>query len=223
MIHKTLQKRKYVLEYEKGIDISKELIYSMLKKTWEVTPSKNNFMPYKIHVLGPEHQNYKNLVYLNCCKQQANCDNLSVEDQIIKHSENPPLFFNITTCSYLLIFTMRLEHDPNPFQKSRIELGEIFEPVVENLLPRITALTSFEVGLFADTLSAMCAENNLDISFTGCFSRDLKTWDKIPFVKREPLMIMTIGKAKKYLCDDLSPLQESNIRPNYDKIINFVE
>ena len=51
--------RKHVDAYDNSVDIEQEVIKSF-KEAWRVTPSKQNFMPYTIHVIGPESQEWKN-------------------------------------------------------------------------------------------------------------------------------------------------------------------
>ena len=63
-----LEKRRHVRTYKTDKHPPKELIEKLLWKTWKTTPSKNNFMPYNVHVLGPDKANekvYKSLP--ECC------------------------------------------------------------------------------------------------------------------------------------------------------------
>ena len=213
-----LKSRKFVKEYDKNYAIPQDLLESMLRKTWEVTPSKNNFMAYNVYVVGPNDQDIKEKVYLNCLSNESkNDDNLNILEE--RYQDNPPNYANIKNCSHLIIFTMRLETQPSPFQKMLIDRGHNYEAVDENKLKRLEPLVSFEAGLFADTLSALCLENNIDNCFIGCFRSDLGTWKDIPFVKRKPVMIMTLGKAKKYLRKS-SSLPDP--RPDFERIVNFV-
>ncbi len=222
MIFNTLQNRKYVKEYDQNADISESLIYDLLLKTWKVTPSKNNFMPYTIHVVGPTDQKYKDLVYRNAASNEGTNDGLS-DPLKIRYSSNLPNYSNILNCSYLLIFTMRLEDNPNPYQKMLIDRGHKYEAVDENKLDDMYPTASFEAGLFCDAFSAMCLENNIDVSYTGCFHRNIDKWKNIPFVKRKPIMLMTIGKAKVYLDDIKNDTEEKDLRPDFDRIVNFVQ
>ena len=216
MIDKILKKRRYVREYYSSADISQSLIDSLLQKTWKVTPSKNNFMPYTIHVVGPKHQNYKDLVFLNCASNEGLTDGLNNPlEQRYKH--DLPNYANILSCCYLLIFTMRLEDKPNPFQKMLIKKGHRYEAVDEHRLNELYATASIEVGLFADCFSALCLQNNIDVSFVGCFYRDLDKWKDIPFVTRQPILLMTVGKGKVY-----KKILKNDQRPDYNRIVNFV-
>ena len=122
MIYDIMEKRRYVREYDTTANIPQSLINSLLFQTWKVTPSKNNFMPYTVHVVGPEQQKYKELVYLNAASNEGRSDNI-IDHLTSRYSINLPHYANILTCSYLIIFTMRLETDPNPFQKILIDRG----------------------------------------------------------------------------------------------------
>jgi hypothetical protein len=222
-VYETLKNRRYVLEYDESAEIPESQIEFLLQKTWSVTPSKNNFMPYTIHVLGTQHKKYKELVFLNAISSEGLADN--VENPLIsRYLKNPPKYANILNCSYLLIFTMRLEDKPSEYQQMLIDRGHRYEAVREDGLDNLYAITSLEVGLFANALSGMCLEKEIDVSFTGCFHRDLAYWKNIPFVKRKPILLMTLGKAKSYYREDVN---EGNIinkdyRPDYSRIVNFV-
>lgn len=219
MTYEILKKRRYVNKYDTDFIVPAGLIESLLKKTWEVTPSKNNFMPYTVNVIGPNCPQLKSKIYLNCLSNERDKDGRPTFYEE-RYSENLPAYSNILTCSYVLVFTMRLETNPNPFQKMLLARGHKYEAVDEHSLPGLINTTSFEAGLFCDALSALCIENGLAVSFTGCFPKNPKNWKDIGFVKREPIMIMTIGKAKEYLIhqEDLP-----NPRPNFERIVNFVE
>jgi len=221
MIHNILKKRKFVREYDATADIPESLINSLLQKTWEVTPSKNNFMPYTIHVVGPEHQNYKVSAFRNALSQEGIGDNVN-DPLTTRYSQNLPNYANILSCSYLLIFTMRLETDPNPFQKLLISRGHKYEAVDESRLNDHFPIASLEVGLFTSVFNSLLLENNIDSSLIGCFHRDVEKWKDVPFVKRMPIILMTVGKGKVYIDDIKEGLQKQDLRPNYERIVNFV-
>ena len=222
MIYDTLKKRRFVRKYDNTVDIPETLINSLLQKTWEVTPSKNNFMAYTVHVIGqgPDNQKYKDATYLNCLGNEAHGDGININDIIPqRYSTYLPNYSNILSCSYLLIFTMRLETEPSPMIQWSVDRGHKFEALDESKLKNLVSLSSFEVGLFADAFGGMCLENDLDVSVIGCFSKDLTTWKDLPFITRKPIMTMTVGKAHTYLPQP----RPNDLRPNYEKIVNFVK
>ena len=61
-IFDTLEKRHHVVKY-KPEPVPHNLFKDLLYKAWKISPSKNNFMPYKVSVLGPYNQNEKNIIY----------------------------------------------------------------------------------------------------------------------------------------------------------------
>ena len=224
MIDDILQNRRYVREYDNTVSIPRSLINSVLQRTWKVTPSKNNFMPYNCHVIGPDNQDIKNKVYLNCARNEGITD--GVEDPLNeRYNEDLPNYANILSCSYLFIFTMRLEDKPNPFQQMLINKGHKYEAVDEDKLHDLYAIASLEVGLFTDCLSALLLENGIDVSFTGCFSRNINDWSDVPFVKRQPIILMTAGKGKVYRDQFVkkTDLEKYDLRPDYYRIVNFVD
>ena len=222
MIDQLLQNRRYVREYDSTADIPQSLVDALLQRTWKVTPSKNNFMPYTVHVV--KDQKYKDLIYLNCASNEGRVD--GIDNPLNKrYQQSLPNYANILSCSYVLIFTMRLEDKPSPFQQRLIDNGHRYEAVDESLLNSLYSTASFECGLFADTFSALCLDHEIDVSFTGCFQRNLDTWKDIPFVTRKPIMIMTIGKGITYL-DNQRISQgwaDKDLRPDYERIVNFVK
>ncbi len=200
-------KRRHVLEFKDKIP-DKELVNSLLQRTWKVTPSKNNFMAYTVHVFTSKST--KNLIYNMC---NAN------EKQLNANSTTEGQYQCILTAPYVLLFTQRLEDKPNKKQQHLIDKGVYYEAVDPNELANMYDTCCIEVGMFAKTLTGLCLENDLDVSYTKCFSQDCKDWiETLPFINRHPIMIMSIGKGKKYRERKLDDL-----RPNFERIINWVK
>ena len=96
--------------------------------------------------------------------------------------------------------------------------GHRFEAFDEKGLEILVPSVSVEVGMFADVFGGLCVEQGLGVSHIGCFPTTLEEWKPLPFVTRRPLLLMTVGKAKQYKNRD-----PYNYRPNYDRIVNFVD
>jgi len=221
MIFNILQKLRHIRQYDETYIIDKTLINDLLYKTWKVTPSKNNFMPYKIHVIGPDNNEFKKQIYKNCVSQEDYMNSFNEKNIGNKLNDN---YKNILNCSYLLVFTSRIETDPNPMQKMHVNQGIYLEPLSEKGISSYLDTISLEVGLFANTLAMLCLENNLDISYTLCFRRDLSFWKKLPFIKNRPILLMTVGKGKISRRQEMEKIGQSvlDYKPSYDKIIEFV-
>ena len=216
-IYLEYKKRQAVKEFDSTAYIHRSIIDRLLRHAWQVTPSKNNFMAYSIHVLGPNHQDYKNLVYQNCLAKEGKTDRV---DASARYSDPAklPFYSNILNCSYLLIFTMRLEDQPSLYHQDAMKRGHRFEAFDEKGLEILVPSVSVEVGMFADVFGGLCVEQGLGVSHIGCFPTTLEEWKPLPFVTRRPLLLMTVGKAKQYKNRD-----PYNYRPNYDRIVNFVD
>lgn len=218
MIDTILENRKYVTEYDITAEIPESLINSLLQRTWRVTPSKNQFMPYTVHVLGPGHQNYKNIIYQTVYKPDI--------ERSPGYLNRPlPLFNNITNCSYLLVFCLRVETVLNEQQTQTVNRGLYYEQMQElDGLSEIKtnefkAVAYIEVGMFANTFGTLCIEHNLDVSHTLVGMGKLMQQEiALPFITRPAILVMTVGKAKTYR----QPRQDS-LRPDYHRIVNFVD
>ena len=54
-----MKKRKHVRDYDMNIIPPKKHIEEILQKAYELTPSKQNAIPYEVSVLGPDKQDDK--------------------------------------------------------------------------------------------------------------------------------------------------------------------
>lgn len=213
MIEEILKKRKHVREYDTSVEISSELIDSLLRKTWSVTPSKSQFMPYKAHVLGNQHQEYKNSV-LNICR---------------KHDTSPytnPQFLHMKTCSHMIIFTLRHEDDPNEEMFKRMLRGRMYVQSSSKLLNEYPGNAFLELGLFVNTLTAMCLEKDIDVSYTQCLSSDTSVWKSagLTFIEDSPMLVLTMGKGMTYRVDIAKKYGwlDTDLKPEYERIVNFI-
>ena len=111
MIDDVLKYRRHVIEFEDEIP-DKELVNSLLQRTWKVTPSKNNFMAYTVHVFTSKST--KNLIYNMC---NAN------EEKLNANNTTEGQYKCILTAPYVLLFTQRLEDKPNKQQQKLIDKG----------------------------------------------------------------------------------------------------
>lgn len=221
MIYNTFKKRKHVIDYNTDSDISQSTVDNLLQQAWELTPSKQNFMPYNIYVLGPQQQHLKEIAYNNCC---ANETDQNKKNSNLKTNKLNPGFRCILSSDYLLIFTKRLEDQPNAWQQKQHDRGVYLEPLSEKGLDEIDDVIALETGLFANCLSGLCLEQDLDVSYTLCFKRNLDYWKEFPFIKRKPMLLMTIGKGRFYQQDLRLQNKDSQdfYKPDYERIVKFI-
>jgi hypothetical protein len=226
MIFDNLNKRKHVYEYKTDDIPNEDIIKDLLHKTWQVTPSKQNIMPYKVSVLGPSHTRYKESIYNKVVGNHVDMEEEGFQQGHIARVSNKvnPHYRHILHNPYLIVFSQRVcaEDEVNPFYKEEITKGHFMEQMYPEWVPRIKGSTAIEVGLFAQNLASLLLEKNIDYSFTVCFPADTKRWSDIPFVKHDVLLLMSIGKAKVYRRDFLSQIaNDKDYKTAFENVVRF--
>jgi hypothetical protein len=222
---------KYALEYDLDQIIDPEFILNALKAAWLETPSKNNFMPYKVHVLGPEFAKEKDELYWLCLGNETKANNEQITDRnLLKMYEEKmypgsamPNYFNIVNSSYVLIFTQRIENKLNEHQQSLVKKGYVYEQMAKDGPKRENARKNayLEIGMFSTNFAGICLENGIDVSHTLCFPGDKKDWpqEHFSFLDSHPMLIMTVGKGKVYRTASDHAIDP---KPDFNRIVNIV-
>jgi len=217
----SLEKYRYVKEYSEENVLSEKDFENILQKVWEVTPSKNNFMPYNVYVIGPSDQDLKHQVYNKCVKNEGKVDNvLNVEE--VRYSKEKPRYWNIVSSSYLLIFTLRIEDQPNSFQQSGIDRGITYEAMNQKNVTGAAHNAKIEIGMFSAALADLCFKNNLDISHILNFPSKAESWNdpEFNFINRQVLLIMTVGKGKSFRRDIIP--NNIDLKPDFKRIVKIL-
>lgn len=224
---------------------SKELIHNLLKSAQNVSPSKQNLFPFKIHAFGPDNVQDQDIISQICCLWDKGAVNNWDIDRDANHVNNHK------RAPWVLVFESRL-CDPNTFvlEYSKwvnekhwwTRFTQCDKDRFRNLCN--TKLTSIEVGMFVQTLAGQCLENDLAISYIRSFpdwvwkdkeyyyKKDINThglnWDSLPCITEQPLFVVQIG----YKHSDKDPMatnvnDSSKIfledKPNIDTIVEYHE
>ena len=221
---------RYVLEYDDTASINSKCVNDALEYAWKVTPSKQNFMPYRVHVLSPRAKAHKQILYNKALIQQARRSGIKIKntkalqkyDERLKKDDMQPFFRNLKTAPYVFIFAQRVEDQPNPFQQHNIDYGLTYCQT-EHEDPghsRGKDIARIEIGMFSANLASHLLANDIDVSFTQCFPGELHTWTEkeFNFISDNVLLIMTAGKGKLYRRDLKS--QEGDLKPNFERIVS---
>ena len=220
---------KYALEYDTTSKIDLEFITDALKAAWLETPSKNNFMPYKAHVLGPEFAKEKEEMYWLCLGNETKANgNIITDREQLKQYESScgtiPNYHNIRSAEYVLIFTQRVETMPNQLQQQLVDKGYVYEQMATDGPKKENARKNayLEIGMFSTNFAGICLNNGIDISHTLCFPGDKKDWpqEHFSFLDSHPMLIMTVGKGSRYR---RASDQAIDPKPDFDRIVNVVK
>lgn len=221
-----LENRHHVKEYSDVIP-AKELIEDALWKAWKTTPSKNNAMPYKVFVFGPEHKYEKVKVWKMVFSNHRDTEKRAVERRQADKTEGGkpnPYYEHIKFNSYLFCIHAQ-PREPNDFYQKRVELGMFFDQAWPERVDYFIDTTAVEVGMFIQNLSTYLLEKKIDISYTSCFSRNIKDWHNIGLTHADyrPVMLMSAGYSKTYRKDvDYIKNGLLDIKPEFKEMVKWI-
>jgi hypothetical protein len=203
-IENLLKKRKQNKNYDQQNYPSLEDVKKLIDKTFNLTASKQNLYPYKVHILGPNHQNIKRDFFDIVCLQSGGAGNT-----------------NILSAPYCLIFTTRLVKNPDSKILARIKKGHVYSVCDPKSYNNMQAGISIEVGMFSKVLTSLCLEKNIDVSYTLCFppydNNKKEVWKKLSFIEDPVLFSMQLG----YRTGLINYNKEK--KPNIDEVINWLK
>ena len=218
MIEKYLQ-RKHVVKYKPDI-ISDDKIKSLLQKTWQLTSSKNNYMPYSVHVLGPDKTTEKEKIFEKCIDRQNENEKNANENR----KDLGWNYYHVKQNSHLLIFTARV-CKPNPYNERQIRQGHFVSETSEAIVNSLTGTCApIEVGMFAQNLTNFCMLEDIDVSFCVCFSKRRQDWQEFAYIKNTLIMMMSLGYGEQYYWDKLKRQgvrHEDNLKPEIDEVVKW--
>ena len=107
-----LDKRRHVRQWMDEYP-EKSVIESVLWKAWKVTPSKQNFIPYTVTILGPDKAIEKELVWGLSRKNKIDVNESNKEGW--KEPGDNPDYDYIKTAPYVVIFSQRSPCKPTPY------------------------------------------------------------------------------------------------------------
>ncbi len=226
MIYETVRKARHVIEFDTDKPVDKGVMIDLLEKTYEITPSKNNMVAWQVHVLGPEHQNYKDIIFEESAKNdtRSNKGNDIPDIGAIRETygikRKAVMYKCMTTAPYLLIVTQRKSSLVSQYQKEAWSRGIFYDPCTEEGLIESRENICIECGLFGMNFRSLAIERGIDTAYTCNFNKDMKVWKKLPFVDRRVNLLISVGYGKRYRRDMYST--EYDHKPSVDKIINWL-
>jgi hypothetical protein len=201
-IGKIYKSRRQTKQYDKLRAPSNNDIQWLLQATAKIVPSKQNLMPYTIHVLGPKNKEYKKIFW---------------ELTQNKYNHQQDLF-----APYLLIFTSRLAKD-NEYTKSKPFGRHDATDEIDFIKKGQQIESSIEIGMYAMILTGLAIEKGLGVSYFRCFpsweENNKDMWRDLPFIKTPVLFSLQIG----YAVDGFNPYNSGETRPEPNEIIDWIE
>lgn len=239
MLHTHMVNYRCIVEYDTENIPEEHIIKQSLHEAWTTTPSKQQFMPYNVFVLGPNRKKIKEKIYYKSLVWESNInhtnydvdmnDVLAVEKEFV-NERSYPFYVAFKTAPYLLIFTQRVEDNPNPWQKHQIEkMGTNFEQIDNSWKNghsrnRGKNLSLIEIGMFGQAFANLCLLHGIDISYTRCLPTTMDFWQghDFKFLENPPQLIMTAGFGKTTRRDFHGVNYGYDLKPEFERIVKFV-
>ena len=178
-----LYKKRFHTKYFNEEIPDRDLIESIISKTYELVPSKQLLVPYKVEVLGPERK--KDIV-----RVREFCMNHTGEHYLSDKGTVQML------APYLLLFTTRHIKEEEISEAMRERLSKNRGSYHSIRSPhKITATHHVEVGMFAAILTGLCMENGVSTAYSMCMpGQKHEAWHEIhDIIKGKLLFIMSLG------------------------------
>lgn len=225
-----IHKRKHIHKFDTVNIPKKYVIEECLWKAWKVTPSKQNFMPYSIAVLGPDKRYEKEILWNLSRKHQKsiNEENAGKILGIKGHKEegNNPNFLYLETAPYILIISQRV-CKPNPYIQKRIDEENIHYEQMHSDSQNIRDMmktSAFEAGLFVANLWTFLLEHNIDLNVSACFPPSRHNWGELSnILEHPPIMVCAIGYCQTPRRNNLTKEKfKLDLKPEPEEIIQWI-
>jgi hypothetical protein len=229
MIEAIFFKREQVRFFDQINVPSADLINELLLTTVKLVPSKQNMMPYKIHVLGPEHIKTKEILYTLASKQELPNDYQKRLSTL--NSGNTALF-----APYVLLFEKRIPN-PNRYILKLMIRGHRYPECDPSQHYNHNKLSAIEVGLFSSILTGLCLEKEISVSYTECLPNVTRRYIKdqapmkinpyegiINFISEDIFLAISLGYQDKSVSEHDRLSKHTNVgerKPVFKDIIHW--
>jgi hypothetical protein len=202
-IEELFKKRKQTKLYDKNTIPDRKIVETIINKTFELTSSKQNIMPYKVHILGPEHSDIKEKIFTLSKSKKGGGQNYNIR------------------APYVLLFTNRLVTNPSEAVKRKMALGHPYGACDPLKYKKFDKDVGIEIGMFSKVLTALCLEKNIDVSYLLCFPdyEQDERWKEFHFIKDPVLFSMQLGYKSKIFTYKTDIGEE---KPKKTDVLNWV-
>jgi len=222
---KLLDKRRHIRVFDTERVPSKDVIKECLHKAWKVTPSKANFMPYHVNVIGPENKELIDKIHglskfnKKRTNETANINNIKDFEEDGSNSN----FDFYSTVPYLLVISQRV-CEPNPYIAEQIKIhNDVYEQMYAEEFYNFQTCAAVEIGIFGAHATAFLLEKGIDTNYIKCYPYEMEKWKDFTFVEGPVMLIMGIGYCRTSRRDAMTLLDRANdYKPLPEEIIRFV-
>ena len=222
------EKRRHVREYMTKVP-PREIVEDCLWKAWKTSPSKNNFMAYRVDVYGPDKHEEKEIIWNLVLKNHIRAEERAQRDgriEFTQKGEPNPFYEHVKLNPYLFVLHSRVAKKANRFYAHQIERGHFADQMYPDLVERLVDSVAVDCGLFLSNLTAALLEHDIDVSYNSCFLRDPDIWRSagLDHVEYRPIVMMSAGYAAKYRHECLTEwnMDGWDVKPDIEEVIKWV-
>ena len=213
----------------------KEAIQEILDETFDLVMSKQNLMPYSVHILGPDKFEEKEAMYELSCKVEYPDEEKRNEWRMNRyrlhkeHFEPNKRFPNGNSqlfAPYVLVLCPR-QPKPNPLVQSYLD-GAVPHMNYTDLDKALTGgQAKVEIGMFAAILGGIAVEKGLSVSYTGCINSG-RLHDLMDWLDHEPVVSISLGYKNPLVSDQYLYNREmfagkGEDKPSKEEVFNWIE
>ena len=234
MIEDSLSRRAHVWKYCEDVIPTEAEIFEILQTAYPLVTSKQKAYAYKFWVLGPDKKRSEILYNIaEGRKIDVDYEAYGTTTESKNYVENCGLY-HIRSAPYTFLILPRIA-PPNPHfeyqYKSNGSKWQLDDWEFINTRNRET--TGIDVGMVSKAITGAALDRGWDVSYNSCFYNDKSKWpiEFFPFVSGDwgfrPILMMTLGKGKKYFYERLlkdGSLEKDpkyNTDPPFETIFEF--
>jgi hypothetical protein len=222
---KLLDSRRHVWDFDTNKIPLESVVKKCLHKAWKVTPSKNNFMPYHVNVIGPKDKVYKDKIHaLSRLNKKRTNEKYNVNNiENFEEDGSNPNFSFYNTAPYILVFSQRVAQ-PNPYiADAIINENDIYEQMHASMFANFQTTAAVEIGMFMQNATAFFLEQGIDTTYIKCYPAELEEWADFPFIEGPVLLLAGLGYCEFSRRDSMSEkAKASDYKPEPNEIIRFI-
>lgn len=177
---------------------TKAKIEEILMETYNLCPSKQNLMPYKMHILGPDQHELKRQIYVMACEVEYPDEKLRDKwrlSRLKEHEKHFPPNRRFPTGNSQLFAPWVIIFEPRAPVPNKLVEGYLKPDHDMDYIDIRTydgGQSKVEIGMFGVLLSGVVVDHGLNCAFTACLKSkefpNVFEWSEKP-----PLLAISIG------------------------------
>mgnify|MGYP001063213074 CR=1 FL=1 len=222
MIKDIFSQRRQVRYFDEEKIPNIDLVKKIIIDSYNLVPSKQNLVPYKVHVIGPYNNKINKELYRLACIHE-----LGGEKYKERYEKGIAGNTQLLYAPYNILFEKRCPV-PNKFVEERLKEGHSYPNLDPKRHHEKTTDAKIEIGMFCSIVTGLCVEQGIDVSYTACLPDVRKDGEINPykeilsFIESNIFLALSIGYRHptvddKHMLSRMSNKDET--KPNIEDVV----